>query len=145
MRVKDAQKRELYPGFSPSVLTLGGAPLGGIDTSEAQAILRVAAESGITLVDTSSAYGASESVIGEAPVEMSVATKFGNPCALNGHTHDYSAAHCTAALYASLEALQGKPLACLQLHSPPEAPSPLSDPALVDLLHSLQARQRLAL
>ena len=139
MRLKDAPKRELYPGFSPSALTLGGAPLGGIASLEAHAILRVAAESGITLVDTSSAYGDSESVIGAAPVELSVATKFGNPCGLNGHTHDYSAAHCVQALYASLEALQGKPLACLQLHSPPEAPSPLSDPALVDLLHSLQA------
>ena len=79
MRLKDAPKRQLYPGFSPSVLTLGGAPLGGIDTSEAQAILRVAAESGITLADTSSAYGDSESVIGEAPVEMSVATNSAPP------------------------------------------------------------------
>ena len=102
MRLEDAPKRELYPGFSPSALTLGGAPLGGIDTSEAHAILRVAAESGITLVDTSSAYGDSESVIGAAPVEMSVATKFGNPCGLNGHTHDYSAGRCCGSVVALL-------------------------------------------
>jgi aryl-alcohol dehydrogenase-like predicted oxidoreductase len=56
--------RPLFPGFDVPPLTLGGAPLGGIDELEAQAILRLAAESGISLVDTSSAYGASEAVIG---------------------------------------------------------------------------------
>lgn len=131
-------RRELYPGFSLPPLSLGGAPLGGLAPSEAHAILRVAAEAGIGLVDTSSAYGQSEAIIGESPMELSVATKFGNPCGLNCHKHDYSVGHCAQALYASLEALNGKHLACLQLHSPPEHPSPLV-PALVDLLHSLRA------
>lgn len=133
-----AELRELFPGFQVPLLSLGGAPLGGIAAGEASSILRVAADAGIALVDTSSAYGASEGVIGDAPVELSVTTKFGNPCALNGHTHDYSAAHCVQALYNSFEALRGKPIAALQLHSPPEHPSPLV-PALVDLLESLQA------
>ena len=70
--------------------------LGGIDWCEAAAILKLATESGMGLVDTSSAYGASETVIGEADHSLAVATKFGNPCELNGHTHDYSAEHCQA-------------------------------------------------
>ena len=131
------KRRELYPGFSVPALTLGGAPLGGIDEGEAQSILQVAADAGIELVDTSSAYGESEAVIGRAPVKMSVTTKFGNPCGLNNHTHDYSAAHCVTALYNSLEQLRGKPIACLQLHSPPEHPTPLT-PALVDCLESMR-------
>ena len=136
--LRDAPKRRLFEGFSVPPLSLGGAPLGGIDDKEAQSILRLAAEAGIGLVDTSSAYGASEAVIGSAPVELSVATKFGNPCGLNNHTHDYSTAHCVQALYNSLDKLRGKPLACLQLHSPPEVPTPLV-PELVDLLESFRA------
>lgn len=130
-------RRQLFPGFEVPALSLGGAMLGGIDTREAQAILRVAGEIGIELVDTSSAYGLSESVIGHSPTALSVATKFGNPCDRNGHRHDYTTAHCADSLYASLAALQGKRLACFQLHSPPECPSPLV-PALVDLLESLR-------
>ena len=68
------KRRELFPGFSVPALTLGGAPLGGIDEGEAQSILQVAADAGIELVDTSSAYGESEAVIGRAPVKMSVTT-----------------------------------------------------------------------
>ena len=132
-----AQRRQLFPGFELPALSLGGAMLGGVEPREAQAILRVAAEIGIELVDTSSAYGLSESVIGNAPVSLSVATKFGNPCERNGERHDYSAAHCVESLYASIAALQGKPIACFQLHSPPEVPSPLV-PTLVDLLESLR-------
>ena len=130
-------RRELFPGFFCSALSLGGAPLGGIDRSEALSILRVAEDVGISLVDTSSAYGLSESVISSASVELSVATKFGNPNERNGDRHDYSPAHCVDSLYASIAALRGKKLACLQLHSPPEHPSPLL-PALVDLLESLR-------
>ena len=130
-------KRPLFPGFELPSLSLGGALLGGIDPREAQAILRVAELMGIELVDTSSAYGMSESVIGRAPATFSVATKFGNPSERNGERHDYSPAHCVDSLYASIAALQGKPIACLQLHSPPECPSPLT-PALVDLLESLR-------
>ncbi len=136
------RRRQLFPGFDLPPLTLGGALLGGLDGGEAHAILDVAAQSGlIELVDTSSAYGDSEAVIGTSPAQLSVATKFGNPCGLNNHTHDYSAAHCVTALYNSLEQLRGKPIACLQLHSPPEHPTPLV-PALVDLLNSMrQARK----
>ena len=109
-------RRQLFPGYYVPPLTLGGAPLGGLDGREAHAILRLAAESGMELVDTSSAYGDSESVIGSSPVGgLHVATKFGNPCALNGQKHDYSAAHCVEALYNSMEKLSGKPIACLQL------------------------------
>ena len=39
-----AATRPLFPGFELPPLSLGGAPLGGIDVSEARAILRVAAE-----------------------------------------------------------------------------------------------------
>eukprot|EP00966_Prymnesium_polylepis_P294923 6810666-Prymnesium_polylepis.1 len=130
-------RRALFPGFEVPAISLGGAMLGGIDPREAASILRVAAEIGIELVDTSSAYGLSESVIGHAPAALSVATKFGNPCERNGERHDYSTAHCVDSLYASLAALQGKRLACYQLHSPPEFPSPLV-PALVDLLETLR-------
>ena len=133
-----AARRDLFPGFSLPPLSLGGAPLGGLQPDEARAILRVAAEEGIELVDTSSAYGMSESVIGRAPAALSVATKFGNPSERNDGRHDYTPAHCVESLYASLAALRGKPLACLQLHSPPECPSPLV-PELVDLLESLRA------
>ena len=89
-----APSRTLFAGFDVSALTLGGAALGAIDAEEAQAILGVAAAAGITLVDTSSAYGASEAIIGHSAAELSVATKFGNPCGLNDHKHDYSVAHC---------------------------------------------------
>ena len=84
--------RSLFPGFDVSPLTLGGAVLGGIAAEEAQAILCVAATAGIALVDTSSAYGTSEAIIGHSAAGLSVATKFGNPCGLNNHTHDYSVA-----------------------------------------------------
>ena len=135
--LEDQPMRRLYEGFSVPALSLGGALLGGLPGHEVAAILRLAAKAGMRLVDTSSAYGKSEAVIGAAAVEMSVATKFGNPCGLNGHTHDYSPSHCAQALYNSLAQLQGKKIACLQLHSPPEAPSPLT-PALVDLLNTLR-------
>ena len=55
--------RTLAPGVVVSPLSLGGALLGAADAAEAAAILRVAVASGIALVDTSSAYGASEMVV----------------------------------------------------------------------------------
>ena len=132
--------RTLAPGVVVSPLSLGGALLGAADAAEAAAILRVAVASGIALVDTSSAYGASEERIGESPHDsLVVATKFGNPCELNGHTHDYSVGGCAAACFHSLTLLRGKRIAALQLHSPPEQPSPLSSPELRALLESLKA------
>ena len=126
--------RTLAPGVVVSPLSLGGALLGAADAAEAAAILRVAVASGVALVDTSSAYGASEQRIGESPHDsLVVATKFGNPCELNGHTHDYSVGGCAAACFNSLTLLRGKRIAALQLHSPPEQPSPLSSPELLHL------------
>ena len=94
--------------------------LGGIPEHEAHAILQLAAERGVRLVDTSSAYGDSERRIGAAAAPgLAVATKFGNPCALNGHTHDYSVAHAAASTFASVAALGGKPLALLQQNAYP--------------------------
>ena len=132
--------RTLAPGVEVSPLSLGGALLGAADAAEAAAILRVAVASGIALVDTSSAYGTSAERIGESPHDsLVVATKFGNPCELNGHTHDYSVGGCAAACFNSLTLLRGKRIAALQLHSPPEQPSPLSSPELRALLESLKA------
>lgn len=141
--------------------------LGGIDGSEAASVLKLASDSGLRLVDTSSAYGLSETVIGAADHSLAVATKFGNPCELNGHTHDYSTEHCQdpnhttflppsdpanppeplqAAVAQSLRALHRHPalggprrLTCLQLHSPPECPSPLEDPPCRHTVPSLIA------
>ena len=131
--------RTLAPGVVVSPISLGGALL-GVDAAEGAALLDAAVESGIALVDTSAAYGESEAVIGVFPhSNLLVATKFGNPCELNGHTHDYSVGGCAAASFRSLTLLRGKRIAALQLHSPPEQPSPLSSPELRALLESLKA------
>ena len=125
-------KRRLVAGVEVSPLSLGGALLG---LQEGPAILRLARASGIKLVDTSSAYGPSEKTIGASPHEFVVATKFGNPCELNGGRHDYSVAHARACLEQSASALGGKRIACLQLHSPPEWPSPVANRELVAALN----------
>ena len=123
-------------GTPVAAVSLGGAMLGGVPEHEARAILQLAAERGVRLVDTSSAYGDSERRIGAAAAPgLAVATKFGNPCALNGHTHDYSVAHARACLQQSVSALGGKRIACLQLHSPPEWPSPVANRELVAALN----------
>ena len=94
--------RTLAPGVVVSPISLGGALL-GVDAAEGAALLDAAVESGIALVDTSAAYGESEAVIGVFPhSNLLVATKFGNPCELNGHVHDYSAEHCAASAFRSL-------------------------------------------
>jgi aryl-alcohol dehydrogenase-like predicted oxidoreductase len=133
------RRRELLPNVSIPPISLGGANLGGGDDQEAEAILRVAAQSGIELVDTSSAYGRSEEIIGASSHRLLVTTKFGNPCELNGQTHDYSVGHCAACAFRSQSMLQGQPIAALQLHSPPEVPSPLENAELRELLGSLKA------
>ena len=67
-------------GTPVAAVSLGGAMLGGIPEHEAHAILQLAAERGVRLVDTSSAYGDSERRIGAAAAPgLAVATKFGNP------------------------------------------------------------------
>jgi aryl-alcohol dehydrogenase-like predicted oxidoreductase len=132
--------RELVPGkVSVSPVSLGGAMLGGASAAEAAAILSVAVESGIALVDTASSYGHSEERIGNGPPIL-VATKYGTPCELNGHQRDYSARACALALRNSLAQLREQPIACLQLHSPPEMPSPLHDPSVLHVLESAKAR-----
>ena len=134
-----AAERELLPGVHVPPLSLGGAMLGAVSNSEASAILRVAVGGGIKLVDTASAYGHSEERIGRGP-PMLVATKYGAPCELNGHTRDFSAEACVAALNRSMENLRQQPIACLQLHSPPELPSPLHNSRLVNVLANAKAQ-----
>jgi aryl-alcohol dehydrogenase-like predicted oxidoreductase len=74
------RRRLCRGGFDVPPLSLGGAMLGGMSEQEASEVLRIAADGGMGLVDTSSAYGHSEERIGRAPRAMAVATKFGNPC-----------------------------------------------------------------
>ena len=71
---------------------------------------------------------------------MLVATKYGAPCELNGHTRDFSAEACVAAMNRSMENLRQQPIACLQLHSPPELPSPLHNSRLVNVLANAKAQ-----
>ena len=103
-------------GDAVAAVSLGGATLGD---GEGARILEAACRAGVALVDTSDAYGHSEFVVGLASCGVAVATKYGNPCARNGHAHDWSVAAGRAALDASRAALRGKRLALYQLHSPP--------------------------
>ena len=98
-RSRDDRRRSRAPGVVVSPLSLGGALLGAADAAEAAAILRVAVapvrgDDPALVADgrAGSAYApAAEERIGESPHDsLVVATKFGNPCELNGHTHDYS-------------------------------------------------------
>jgi aryl-alcohol dehydrogenase-like predicted oxidoreductase len=119
-------------GFAVSEITLGTVELGidyGFrgsahyekpDRSSAENLLRAAAASGITLLDTAPVYGDAEELIGASGVDARVATKIVLPA---------DAAQIAESVDRSLHRLRRPCLDLLQLHNPD--PSNVRDPALL--------------
>lgn len=119
-------------GLAVSAITLGTVELGidyGFrgsahyqkpDRSAAENLLREAAASGITLLDTAPVYGDAEELIGASGVDTPVATKIVLPA---------DAAQIAASVEQSLRRLRRTRLDLLQLHNP--NPVSVRDPALL--------------
>ncbi|MFN9460086.1 MAG: aldo/keto reductase [Acidobacteriota bacterium] len=118
-------------GFAVSEITLGTVELGidyGFrgsahyekpDRSSAENLLRAAAASGITLLDTAPVYGDAEELIGASGVDARVATKIVLPA---------DAAQIAESVDRSLHRLRRPCLDLLQMHNPD--PSNVRDPAM---------------
>lgn len=109
-------------GLEVSVLGFGGAELGfdsGVTDQKVAALLHPAIEAGLNVIDTASAYLASEQLLGRALVgrrdQVHLFTKCG---ATDGFSRsDWSARGIRAQLEQSLRALKTDHVELLQLHS----------------------------
>lgn len=125
-------------------MAAGDQPLGyaGVDDREAEKALRRGVDSGVTLVDTSDAYGAGHSeravgrVLSDEPSVL-VATKFGNTYDEDSRQltgTDISPGYVRRALQASLRRLGRERVDLYQLHTPTD-----DEQAVADLLGELEA------
>jgi aryl-alcohol dehydrogenase-like predicted oxidoreductase len=109
-------------GLQVSVLGFGGAELGfddGVDEARAAAVLHPAIEAGLNVVDTASAYLASEQLLGKVLQGKRDKILLFSKCgATDGFSRsDWSAAGIRAQVEQSLKALKTDHLDLLQLHS----------------------------
>ena len=146
------EQRVLGPTGRPvSVIGLGtwqlGADWGAVSEADALAVLRAAAESGVTFLDTADVYGdgRSEQVIGrflteEAGRAVMVATKMGRRA--DQQPENYTLANFRAWTDRSRANLGVDRLDLVQLHCPP---TPVfSSGAVYDALDTLVAEDRIA-
>jgi aryl-alcohol dehydrogenase-like predicted oxidoreductase len=138
-------------GRPVSIIGLGtwqlGADWGSVTESDALAVLRAAAESGVTFLDTADVYGdgRSERIIGrfladDAPAGVVVATKMGRR--VEQVPENYILANFRAWTDRSRANLGVDRLDLVQLHCPP-TPVYSSD-AVYDALDTLVAEERIA-
>ena len=118
-------------GLSVSALGFGGATIGFADRADERraefvALVRAAADLGVTFFDTAPDYRDSEAVLGEAlagRADVAVATKVGRTHHRDGGgwrvVEDWSPAAITASVEASRRILGVGALDLVQLHSPP--------------------------
>lgn len=109
-------------GLQVSVLGFGGAELGfddGVDEARAAAILHPAIDAGLNVIDTASAYLASEQLLGKVLQGKRDQLLLFSKCgATDGFSRsDWSAAGIRAQVEQSLKALKTDHLDLLQLHS----------------------------
>jgi aryl-alcohol dehydrogenase-like predicted oxidoreductase len=138
-------------GRPVSVIGLGtwqlGADWGAVSEADAQAVLRAAAESGVTFLDTADVYGdgRSEQLIGrflatDAGRGLTVATKMGRRAPLD--PAQYTLANFRAWTDRSRSNLGVDRLDLVQLHCPP--PPVYAADAVYDALDTLVAEDRIA-
>lgn len=109
-------------GIEVSALGFGGAELGfddGVSDARVQGVLLPALDAGLTVVDTASAYLASEQLIGRALAGRRQQVRLFTKCgATDGFSRsDWSAAGIRSQVERSLRALQTDYVDLLQLHS----------------------------
>lgn len=141
-------------GLAVSLLGLGTVKLGrrtGVryphpfelpDDAAAARLLDRARDLGVNLLDTAPAYGEAEARLGRLlqgrREDFVVVTKTGEQ--FDGHRSrfDFSAAHTTASVHASLRRLRTDHLDCVLLHSDGDDAALLADGAALDALERLK-------
>jgi aryl-alcohol dehydrogenase-like predicted oxidoreductase len=109
-------------GWKVSLLGFGGAEIGhdGVTLETVSELLHRALDAGLNVIDTASAYGTSEELIGQALEgrrdEFYLFTKAGYEA---GYRPDYSPANIRASLERSLRRLRTDRVDLLQIHSCP--------------------------
>jgi len=141
----DMTFRRLGPsGLAVSTVGLGGNNFGlKLDLDASRAVIDTALDEGITLIDTSDSYGASEEIIGEVLEgrrdDVVIATKFGSDVR-GGNGADFGARgsrrYIRRAVERSLRRLRTDWIDLYQIHRPdPETPIDETLSALDDLVH----------
>jgi aryl-alcohol dehydrogenase-like predicted oxidoreductase len=127
-------------GWKLSLLGFGGAEIGheGVRLEMASELLHRALDAGLNVIDTASAYGTSEELIGQALQarrdEFYLFTKAGFE---EGYRPDYSPANIRASLERSLRRLRTDHVDLLQIHSCPL--EDLQHGEVIDELEKLKA------
>jgi aryl-alcohol dehydrogenase-like predicted oxidoreductase len=135
-------------GLAVSTIGLGGNNFGlKIDLDATRAVIEAALEAGITFIDTSDSYGASEEFIGEVLEgrrdDVVLATKFGSK--VRGGDADFDARgsrrYIRRAVERSLRRLRTDWIDLYQMHVPdPKTPIEETLAALDDLVHDGKVR-----
>jgi len=136
-------------GLTVSAIGLGGNNFGlKLDLDASRAVIETALDEGITLIDTSDSYGASEEILGEVldgrRDDVVIATKFGSDVR-GGNGADFGARgsrrYILRAVERSLRRLRTDWIDLYQMHVPdPATPIEETLSALDDLVHEGKVR-----
>ena len=136
-------------GLTVSTIGLGGNNFGlRLDLDASRAVIETALDEGITLIDTSDSYGASEEILGEVldgrRDDVVIATKFGSDLR-GGNGADFGARgsrrYIRRAVERSLRRLRTDWIDLYQMHVPdPATPIEETLSALDDLVHEGKVR-----
>jgi aryl-alcohol dehydrogenase-like predicted oxidoreductase len=136
-------------GLTVSTIGLGGNNFGlKLDLEASRAVIETALDEGITLIDTSDSYGASEEILGEVldghRDDVVIATKFGSDVR-GGNGADFGARgsrrYIRRAVERSLRRLRTDWIDLYQMHVPdPATPIEETLSALDDLVHEGKVR-----
>ena len=136
-------------GLTVSAIGLGGNNFGlKLDLDASRAVIETALDEGITLIDTSDSYGASEEILGEVldgrRDDVVIATKFGSDVR-GGNGADFGARgsrrYIRRAVERSLRRLRTDWIDLYQMHVPdPATPIEETLSALDDLVHEGKVR-----
>jgi aryl-alcohol dehydrogenase-like predicted oxidoreductase len=136
-------------GLTVSTIGLGGNNFGlRLDLDASRAVIDTAIDEGITLIDTSDSYGASEEILGEVldgrRDDVVIATKFGSDVR-GGNGADFGARgsrrYIRRAVERSLRRLRTDWIDLYQMHMPdPATPIEETLSALDDLVHEGKVR-----
>ena len=136
-------------GLTVSTIGLGGNNFGlRLDLDASRAVVETALDEGITLIDTSDSYGASEEILGEVldgrRDDVVIATKFGSDLR-GGNGADFGARgsrrYIRRAVERSLRRLRTDWIDLYQMHVPdPATPIEETLTALDDLVHEGKVR-----